>query len=181
MTLTITTPDSRSPAGTYQANTTKAFCYLCARGTYMSSTGDWFVGQRGRSSRDRQLTQVHAHISPPGAEECALCDGGKYANYTGATYCFSCEDGYESREGSDSCDICSADYLMLRGGCAECKDDLFGADCSKQGQTLANVKLKPGYWRTAKTSTNLLECDNDWAVSEGDGACACDQGGGCRG
>eukprot|EP00619_Florenciella_sp_RCC1007_P009988 CAMPEP_0205930492 /NCGR_PEP_ID=MMETSP1325-20131115/25925_1 /ASSEMBLY_ACC=CAM_ASM_000708 /TAXON_ID=236786 /ORGANISM="Florenciella sp., Strain RCC1007" /LENGTH=40 /DNA_ID= /DNA_START= /DNA_END= /DNA_ORIENTATION= len=40
---------------------------------------------------------------------------------------------------------------MLPGGCTQCVDNLEGAKCNKEGQTLEHLTLKPGYWRTGPT------------------------------
>ena len=116
-------------------------------------------------------------MSSTGASSCSSCSSGKYVNYTGATYCFTCEEGYQAQAGSEKCDMCAKEYMMVRRGCEECTGTLAGADCSREGETLEFLTLKPGYWRTGPFSDTLLECDNSWACLGGNNtATQCKEG-----
>ena len=100
--------------------------------------------------------------------------------------CLSCAKGEWSLGASTVCDICqgarnpfapasSAGYIQMPrqkeeeeeeddaidftgGECVPCTGNLKGLNCDRDGETLASVRLRQGFWRSGALSMSTFRC-----------------------
>ena len=84
--------------------------------------------------------------------------------------CVACEGPWTSFERSATCDLCVEGYVKVRDGCAGCRGDLGGLDCTVAGRVLETAPLEAGHWRSRPTATRTYRCPNDKACPGGRGA-----------
>lgn len=110
--------------------------------------------------------------------KCLSCDfdGGGWQDKSGATRCNPCTANSIRGLGSkgvsaDEC-VCNAGYTRSADGeCLKCPD---GADCSKTGNSLAEMPVKRGHFRFFESSLNVYTCPE---ACLGSAPCACEGGG----
>ena len=93
---------------------------------------------------------------------CQVCEKAKWKAKEGVESCNLCastlEDSITAATGSKSVGDCicpSGTFDNEKGSCVVVED---GMDDLKEGMSLADVMIEPGWWRTGKNSTDVREC-----------------------
>ena len=69
-----------------------------------------------------------------------------------------CPQGFVQQHdtrGNVVCMACGANYYEDNGECNAC---VRGMECDEEGQSLGQVELKPGYWKTHALSSDIQKC-----------------------
>ena len=69
-----------------------------------------------------------------------------------------CPQGFVQQHdtrGNVVCVACGANYYENNGECNAC---VRGMECDEEGQSLGQVELKPGYWKTHALSSDIQKC-----------------------
>lgn len=175
------------PAGQYQEATGQANCSICEVGRFTAEAGadtcfECSVGTYQTVPEATSCIDCPAgrFQSATGQAECMLCERGRYLpswDDTDGVSCLACEVGTTAPPGSKACEMCQGyDEVVLEGedglglgyvwvnesqACVLCDGGLAGLDCKRGGTILQSAPLRPGYWRTASTSVDLLKCELD--------------------
>ena len=98
---------------------------------------------------------------------CVDCPQGRYTATFGQLSCDPCVAPLTTKgPGSISCDACLENYFFHNNECKPCAS---GMDCSKNGgDTLEDVRLNNGRWRTSIHSETIERCPLDGACQSSD-------------
>jgi len=127
-------------------------CMRCARGTFKSSTGNGTCAACSAGSFQESR----------GSRVCAKCSPGTYQPYTGSTECLECLPPLGSLHGSTACDTCSESYYRISAkelpsaqNCQRCHEAF---QCDQPNTTLADVYVRPGWWRLSTWAQTAYRC-----------------------
>eukprot|EP00592_Proboscia_alata_P023596 CAMPEP_0194424146 /NCGR_PEP_ID=MMETSP0176-20130528/23412_1 /TAXON_ID=216777 /ORGANISM="Proboscia alata, Strain PI-D3" /LENGTH=2584 /DNA_ID=CAMNT_0039233745 /DNA_START=230 /DNA_END=7984 /DNA_ORIENTATION=+ len=153
----------KCPVGTFStqsgANNSKT-CMKCLLGTYNNRTGQ---------------TQCHpcdegTFQSDPGQILCHFCPNGTYADRTGFKKCVRCPYPLSSKNGSNTCAFCDAEFYLKATDyeispisifqdpfkyCLSCPPT---ASCNINS-SIQNIDIPKNYWRYSESTSKLYLCD----------------------
>ncbi|KAJ0402820.1 hypothetical protein P43SY_007362 [Pythium insidiosum] len=141
-------------------------CSVCPRGAYSNSTTGHkcTLCPRGFISRE--------HDDRPGADSCAPCQAGTFANETGRDQCLSCPPGsFAATEGQATCELCPPGLIAPRDGSSKCQPCGIGRFSPVDGGT-ACLPCPKGTFAPSVGELECLDCPTGYFQdNEGQGSC----------
>ncbi|GMH55830.1 hypothetical protein TL16_g02001 [Triparma laevis f. inornata] len=157
--------------GKVSASESSTNCDDCASGKFASTSGSISCSncEEGTYATDGGASGCKkcpvGTFSPESATDCTPCLEGAFSDQPGSSTCKVCPQTRYSYEKSSSCSICDVGYFSTpknqgEQGEVDCQTCPDGASCAKPGTTVEDLDVKRGFWRSSRTSSNIVQCLN---------------------